>query len=102
MNDLRKIITLTVVDNAMIDIDNTGQEIYTFNDEQFSLLIDNLVKNLASSGVRNSLAIKEAIDYEIYAKRKDKEKNLKEWVYGMFFTFILYIGSFAILKSCSS
>jgi hypothetical protein len=52
MNDLRKQITLTVVENAMIDIDNTGQERYTFNEEQFGLLIDNLVKNLALFGVR--------------------------------------------------
>ena len=40
MKDLRKIITMTVVENAMIDIDNTGQERYTLNEEQFGLLID--------------------------------------------------------------
>jgi len=44
MKDLRETIIMTVVENSMIDIDNTGQERYTLNEEQFGLLIDNLVK----------------------------------------------------------
>ena len=44
--DIRKNITKIVIDNVMIDIDNTGQEEYKMNEEQFGLLIDNLVKKL--------------------------------------------------------
>ena len=43
MENIRKKITMTVVENSMIDIDNEGQETYTLNEEQFGLLIDNLV-----------------------------------------------------------
>jgi len=46
MKDLRETIIMTVVENSMIDIDNTGQERYTLDEEQFGLLIDNLVKKL--------------------------------------------------------
>lgn len=53
-------------------------------------------------GVSSSLTSKEAIDYEIYAKRKDKEENLKSWLYAMFFVIMFFVGLFAMLKSCSS
>ena len=33
----------------------------------------------------DSLTSKEAIDYEICAKRKDKEENLKNWAVALFF-----------------
>ena len=61
-----------------------------------------LVKNLIIGGVGISLTSKEAIDYEIYAKRKDKEENLKSWVYSILFTIMFFVGLFAMLKSCSS
>jgi hypothetical protein len=80
MKDLRKQITLTVVENAMIDIDNTGQERYTFNEEQFGLLIDNLVKNLALSGVSNWVAIESEEQPErvtdVMVKYKDGRKEV--------------------------
>lgn len=44
--DLRKKITQIVIDNVMIDIDNTGQEQYKMNEVQLGLLIDNLIKQL--------------------------------------------------------
>ncbi|WP_271394147.1 hypothetical protein [Aequorivita sinensis] len=53
-------------------------------------------------GVVDSLTIKEAIDYQIYAKRKDKEENLKSWLYALVFCIMFFVGLFAILKSCSS
>ena len=52
--------------------------------------------------VSNSLTSKEAIDYEIYAKRKDKEENLKSWLYAMLFGIMFFVVLFAMLKSCSS
>ena len=61
-----------------------------------------LEQALVIYGVSSSLTSKEAIDYEIRAKRKDKEENLKGWVYAMFFTFILFVSLFAMIKSCSS
>ena len=46
----------------------------------------------------DSLTSKEAIDYEICAKRKDKEENLKNWAVALFFgtafivVFVLLLG----------
>jgi hypothetical protein len=65
-------------------------------------LIKSGQKQLILSGVSGGLTGKEAIDYEIRAKRKDKEENLKGWVYAMFFTFMLFVSLFAMIKSCSS
>lgn len=53
-------------------------------------------------GVGSSLTSKEEIYYEIYAKRKEKEENLKGWVFAMLFSIIFFVGLFAMLKSCSS
>ena len=52
-------------------------------------------------GVGCSLTDKEKIDYEISQKRKDKEENLHSWGCSMFFTFMLFVGVFAIIKGCS-
>lgn len=48
--------------------------------------------------VSNSLTSKEAIDYEIYAKRKDKEENLKGWVFALFFGTAFVIGIIALIS----
>jgi len=60
---------MTVVENAMIDIDNTGQERYTLNEEQFGLLIDNLVKNITVTPCCTEL------------KEDKKKPTFEEWVY---------------------
>lgn len=44
MKKLREKIITTVIDNVMIEIDNTGKEKYTLDEVQFTLLIDNLTK----------------------------------------------------------
>lgn len=64
--------------------------------------IEETEQQLRLYGVVDSLTSKEAIDYQIYAKRKDKEENFKSWLYAMFFGIIFFVGLFAILKSCSS
>ena len=64
--------------------------------------IEETEQQLRLYGVVDSLTSKEAIDYQIYAKRKDKEENLKSWLYAMFFGIMFFVGLFAILKSCSS
>lgn len=69
----------------------TGRELKEYLEQAFVIY-----------GVSSSLTSKEAIDYEIYAKRKDKEENLKSWMYAMFFGIMFFVGLFAILKSCSS
>ena len=69
----------------------TGRELKEYLEQAFVIY-----------GVSGSLTSKEAIDYEIYAKRKDKEENLKGWLYAMFFGIMFFVGLFAILKSCSS
>jgi|SaaInlStandDraft_1057018.scaffolds.fasta_scaffold661676_1 hypothetical protein len=69
----------------------TGRELKEYLEQAFVIY-----------GVSSSLTSKEAIDYEIYAKRKDKEENLKDWLYAMFFGIMFFVGLFVILKSCSS
>ena len=69
----------------------TGRELKEYLEQAFVIY-----------GVSSSLTSKEAIDYEIYAKRKDKEENLKSWLYAMLFAIMFFVGLFAILKSCSS
>jgi len=69
----------------------TGRELKEYLEQAFVIY-----------GVSSSLTSKEAIDYEIYAKRKDKEENLKSWLYAMLFGIMFFVGLFAILKSCSS
>ena len=69
----------------------TGRELKEYLEQAFVIY-----------GVSSSLTSKEAIDYEIYAKRKDKEENLKSWLYAMFFGIMFFVGLFTILKSCSS
>ena len=69
----------------------TGRELKEYLEQAFVIY-----------GVSSSLTSKEAIDYEIYAKRKDKEENLKSWLYAMLFAIVFFVGLFAILKSCSS
>ena len=64
--------------------------------------IEETEQQLRLYGVVDSLTSKEAIDYQIYAKRKDKEENLKSWLYAMVFGIMFLVGLFAILKSCSS
>jgi len=75
-----------------------GDNIYLITEKS----VNAIKEQLRIGGVSSSLTSKETIDYEIYAKRKDKEENLKGWLYAMFFTFILFAGIFAILKGCSS
>ena len=69
----------------------TGRELKEYLEQAFVIY-----------GVVDSLTSKEAIDYQIYAKRKDKEENLKGWLYAMFLGIMFFVGLFAILKSCSS
>ena len=59
-------------------------------------------KQLNLPGVVDSLTDKEKIDYEIAQKRKESEDNMKSWLYAMFFTLVIIIVGFNILKSCSS
>ena len=44
MKKLREKIVTTVIDNVMIEIDDTGKEKYTLDEVQLTLLIDNLTK----------------------------------------------------------
>lgn len=64
--------------------------------------IDDLEDQLHTIEVSGGLRSKEAIDYEIYAKRKDKDENLKGWVFSISFTIILFLCLFGIINSCSS
>ncbi|TXE18597.1 hypothetical protein ES692_06020 [Psychroserpens burtonensis] len=52
----------------------TGRELKEYIEQAFVIY-----------GVSGSLTSKEAIDYGIYAKRKDKEENLKSWLFALFF-----------------
>ena len=64
--------------------------------------IEAFKKQLALCNVSSSLTAKEVIDYQIKAKRKDKEENLNEWVKSIAFVCVFWVVIIIILKSCSS
>ena len=88
MTDLEKI--QDQLEKAMI-------ELKELNKEETQLAYDYieysniLVKNLILYGVGSSLSEKQRIDYEIKAKRKDKDKNLNDWVSAGCFVWVLII-----------
>ena len=51
MNKLRNTLTLQFVVNSNVELDNTGQERYSFNEKQMGDFINGVVKNLALSDV---------------------------------------------------
>ena len=82
-------------------LDKLGREEISYS-RMVELLNERANERLLLSDSVNDLKTKEAIDYEIYAKRKDKEENLKGWVFSMCFTLIFFFGIFVIIRSCSS
>ena len=86
-------------DNATEDYITTPISVLRYITE---LEKNNSDQQLILSGVVDSLTDKEKIDYEIAQKRKESEDNMKSWLYAMFFTLVIIIVGFNILKSCSS
>ena len=67
----------------------TGRELKEYLEQAFVI-----------HGDFNSLKSKEVIDYQIYAKRKDKEENLKSWVFSVVMGVCTVVGLLVLLKSC--
>jgi len=68
----------------------TGRELKEYIEQAFVIY-----------GVGSSLTSKEAIDYEIKAKRKDKEENLKGWNGAIWFVIIIGFLFMLAVKGCS-
>ena len=79
------------------DLKNYIDELWQYAD----FLEERQMEKLNLCAVCCCLTDKEKIDYEISQKRKDKEENLRSWGCSMFFTFMLFVGIFAIIKGCS-
>ena len=87
------------------DVSLTIEEINAIPITVNELLVLNLILNkpigFSEAAVVSSLTSKEAIDYEIKAKRKDKEKNLKEWTGVIWFVIVTSLLFMLAVKGCS-
>tara|TARA_R110000782_G_scaffold70402_2_gene141447 strand:+ start:1294 stop:1548 length:255 start_codon:yes stop_codon:yes gene_type:complete len=71
--DIKKKVVMTMIENCTMGLDNTGQERYSLNEQQFGKVVDTLVENLSLSGVVSSCTDKEA-----YAFKEGYELGCKE------------------------
>jgi len=43
---IKAMVTMNIIDNCTMELDNTGQERYSLNENQFGKVVDTLVKNI--------------------------------------------------------
>lgn len=43
---IKAMVIMNIIDNCTMELDNTGQERYSLNEEQFGKCVDTLVKNI--------------------------------------------------------
>ena len=43
---IKAMVIMNIIDNCTIELDNTGQERYTLNEQQFAEVVEKLVKNI--------------------------------------------------------
>lgn len=44
---IKAMVIMNIIDNCTMELDNTGQERYSLNEEQFGKCVDTLVKNIS-------------------------------------------------------
>ena len=43
---IKAMVIMNIIDNCTMELDNTGQELYSLNGQQFGKCVDTLVKNI--------------------------------------------------------
>ena len=43
---IKAMVVMNIIDNCTMELDNTGQERYSLNENQFGKVVDTLVKNI--------------------------------------------------------
>jgi hypothetical protein len=100
---------MKITDKEIIDAmtfikeQHNGELPYIFSTFECAKMMDKyLTKALNISGVGRTLTDKEKIDYEIAQKRKESEKNQKDWAKALLAILFIIVLGYNVLKWLSS